>query len=221
MSTRARPPVAWSHRRDLTRRGVLWLGLRCDIRCKFCYDNHVPASEKGWLGADDAIKALEKFRFYYHNEFVDLMGGEPTLHPAILGIVAHAAKIGLRPTVITHGMHLAKPERARAFAEAGIHDFLVSIHGIGDTVRAIHGRGKNNHARQARALAILGREDFDSCAEFSWRVCGVRVVRSRAWVQAARRMQAAAARLSICRSIVSRARRTSTGAAMCWPAMSG
>ena len=155
MSTRARPPVAWSHRRDLTRRGVLWLGLRCDIRCKFCYDNHVPASEKGWLGADDAIKALEKFRFYYHNEFVDLMGGEPTLHPAILGIVAHAAKIGLRPTVITHGMHLAKPERARAFAEAGIHDFLVSIHGIGDTVRAIHGRGKNNHARQARALDNL------------------------------------------------------------------
>src|SRR6266702_7785054 len=34
-----------------------------------------------------------------------------------------------------------------------------------------------------RSVAILGREDFDSCAEFSWRVCGVRVMRSRAWVQ--------------------------------------
>jgi len=61
------------------------------------------------------------------------MGGEPTLHPRILDITAHAASIGLRPTVITHGMHLAKPERAAAFAQAGIHDFLVSVHGTGET----------------------------------------------------------------------------------------
>jgi len=133
----------------------LWLGLRCDVRCKFCYDEHIPTAEKGWLGLDDAIQALEKFRFYYGNEFVDFMGGEPTLHPAILDIVAHAARVGLRPTVITHGMHLAKPERAQAFAEAGIHDFLVSVHGIGDTVAAIHGRGKNNAERQRRALDNL------------------------------------------------------------------
>jgi MoaA/NifB/PqqE/SkfB family radical SAM enzyme len=155
MNSPARPAVTWSRHRHLTRRGVLWLGLRCDVRCKFCYDEHMPTAEKGWLGLGDAIQALEKFRFYYGNEFVDFMGGEPTLHPAILDIVAHAARIGLRPTVITHGMHLAKPERAQAFAEAGIHDFLVSIHGIGDTVAAIHGRGKNNAERQRGALDNL------------------------------------------------------------------
>jgi MoaA/NifB/PqqE/SkfB family radical SAM enzyme len=125
------------------------------VRCKFCYDEKVPAAEKAWLNAEDAIQALDKFRFYYHNEFVDFMGGEPTLHPAILDIVAHAASIGLRPTVITHGMHLARPERAAAFAQAGIHDFLVSIHGIGDTATAIHGRGRNNAARQMQALDNL------------------------------------------------------------------
>jgi MoaA/NifB/PqqE/SkfB family radical SAM enzyme len=155
MNSPARPAVTWSRRRHLTRRAVLWLGLRCDVRCKFCYDEHIPAAEKGWLGLGDAIQGLEKFRFYYGNEFVDFMGGEPTLYPAILDIVAHAARIGLRPTVITHGMHLAKPERAQAFAEAGIHDFLVSVHGIGDTVAAIHGRGKNNAERQRRALDNL------------------------------------------------------------------
>src|SRR5215472_6841615 len=103
-------PVVWSRERRLTRRGVLWLGLRCDVRCTFCYDEHVPASQKGWLSVGEATKALDKFRLYYHNEFVDFMGGEPTLHPAILEIVGHAASIGLRPTVITHGMHLAKAE---------------------------------------------------------------------------------------------------------------
>jgi MoaA/NifB/PqqE/SkfB family radical SAM enzyme len=157
MNHQARLPAAWSRERRLTRRGVLWLGLRCDVRCKFCYDEHVPASEKAWLDAGEAMKALDKFRFYYRNESVDFMGGEPTLHPAILEIVGHAASIGLRPTVITHGMHLAKPERAAAYAQAGIHDFLVSIHGTGETTAAIHGRGKNNSARQMQALDNLRR----------------------------------------------------------------
>lgn len=52
-------------------------------------------------------------------------------------------------------MHLAKPETAAAFADAGIHDFLVSIHGIARTARAIHGRGMNNAARQMQALDNL------------------------------------------------------------------
>lgn len=155
MSLPAPPSVVWSRDRQLTRRGVLWLGLRCDVRCKFCYDEYVPATQKAWLSVDDAIRALEKFRFYYGNEFVDFMGGEPTLHPAILDITAHAASIGLRPTVITHGMHLARPERAAAFARAGIHDFLVSIHATGTTVRAIHGRGRDNATRQIQALDNL------------------------------------------------------------------
>lgn len=155
MSMPDRPPLVKSRERHLTRRGVLWLGLRCDVRCKFCYDEHVPAAQKGWLSLEDAIRALDKFRSYYGNEFVDFMGGEPTLHPAILDITAHAASIGLRPTVITHGMHLARPERATAFAQAGIHDFLVSVHGTGETARAIHGRGRDNAARQERALDNL------------------------------------------------------------------
>ena len=40
------PPPVMVPERHLTRRGVLWLGLRCDVRCKFCYDEHVPAREK-------------------------------------------------------------------------------------------------------------------------------------------------------------------------------
>jgi hypothetical protein len=70
-------------------------------------------------------------------------------------IVSHAASIGLRPTVITHGMHLADLDRARAFADAGVHDFLVSVHGVGETASQIHGRGRDNFARQLAALDNL------------------------------------------------------------------
>lgn len=147
--------IIYSTERHLTRRGVLWVGLRCDVRCKFCYDERLGGGDKIWLTVAEAVGALNKFRYYYQNTAVDLMGGEPTLHPHILEIVGHAAQIGLRPTVITHGMHLADLDRVTRYAEAGIHDFLVSIHGIGDTVAEIHGRGTDNFAKQVRALDNL------------------------------------------------------------------
>ncbi|MEV4201489.1 radical SAM protein [Micromonospora globbae] len=147
--------TGWTTQRQITRRGVLWLGLTCDVRCKFCYDEKVSLNAKAWMPPVEARAAIDKFRYFYQNEFVDFMGGEPTLHPQALEIVRHAADIGLRPTMITHGMRLADMDHARAFADAGIHDFLVSIHGIGDTVREIHGRGRDNYAKQVAALDNL------------------------------------------------------------------
>jgi pyruvate-formate lyase-activating enzyme len=156
MSAEARPDVRMrAGERRLSRRGVLWLGLRCDVRCKFCYDEHLLRRDKVWISVEEAAQALDKFRSFYRNAFVDFMGGEPTLHPHVLEIVRHAAAIGLRPTVITHGMRLADRERAAAYADAGIHDFLVSIHGIGDTAEAIHRRGTGNFDRQMRGLDNL------------------------------------------------------------------
>ena len=155
MATVHRTSPDWSYERTLTRRGVLWLGLRCDVRCTFCYDAKVSTREKQWLAYEDVVTALDKFRRYYDNRFVDFMGGEPTLHPQIVDIVGHAASIGLRPTLITHGMHLAKREKAAALADAGLHDCLVSVHAVGEVAHTIHGRGKDNFRRQMQALENL------------------------------------------------------------------
>ena len=146
--------VAGTH---VTRRGVLWVGLRCDVRCKFCYDEHLASRDKVWIPLKEATRTLDKFRGFYRNTALDFMGGEPTLHPHMVDIVRHAAGIGLFPTVITHGMHLADIDRVRSYVAAGIGDFLVSVHGIGDTVRAIHRRGSGNYERQRTALDNLRR----------------------------------------------------------------
>jgi len=58
-------PITWSTERQITRRGVLWLGLKCDVRCKFCYDELVASREKAWMSADEAFRALDKFRYFY------------------------------------------------------------------------------------------------------------------------------------------------------------
>lgn len=140
---------------EVTRRGVIWVGLKCDVRCKFCYDDRIAPRDKIWVPLAQAIETLNKFRHFYKNEFVDFMGGEPTLHPEILGIVRHASKIGLRPTIITHGMHLADKSIATSYKEAGVFDFLLSVHGIGDTARRIHAFGVDNFSKQMQALENL------------------------------------------------------------------
>lgn len=141
--------------RQLTRRGVLWVGLHCNVRCKFCYDENVPASQKEWVSLDQIEQAFQKFGRAYANEYVDLMGGEPTLHPKILEIVRAARRAGLMPTIITHGMGLERAEFVRELQAAGIHDFLVSVHAVGSLVHEIHGGGTDNFDRQLRGLRNL------------------------------------------------------------------
>jgi MoaA/NifB/PqqE/SkfB family radical SAM enzyme len=138
-----------------TRRGVLWLGLRCDVRCEFCYDDRIPRDQKEWVRFEDITAALDKYAHFYGNEYVDFMGGEPTYHPRIADIVAYASSTGLRPTVVTHGMRLADPKFARRLHDAGLHDVLMSVHAVGETLERIHQRGTNNSERQRRALQNL------------------------------------------------------------------
>jgi MoaA/NifB/PqqE/SkfB family radical SAM enzyme len=150
-----RSAIQHSRQRRLTQRGVLWLGLRCDLKCKFCYDDRLSDKDKIWLEYQDATRALHKFQEFYGNRFVDFMGGEPTLHPNILKILHYAADIGLRPTIVTHGLHLTDQARVQAYAEAGLHDCLVSIHGVGETAASVHGSRRDNFARQVQALRNL------------------------------------------------------------------
>lgn len=147
--------TVWSYNRSLTSRGVLWLGLKCDLRCKFCYDGNIAPTLKRWVKTQDLITALDRFRHFYGNRFIDFMGGEPTLHPDILLLIEHSASIGLLPTCITHALHLDQPEAVKRFVSAGIHDFLISVHGIGRSARTIHRVEYDTWKRQRRALGLI------------------------------------------------------------------
>ena len=89
--------------RKITRRSVLWLGLICNLKCKFCYDAKLD-NNKSWLPFEEATIALKKFKYFYNNLFVDFMGGEPTLYPEILKLIEFSSKIGLKPTCITNAV---------------------------------------------------------------------------------------------------------------------
>ena len=144
--------------RSLTRRGVIWLGQTCNLKCQFCYfiDRVAEHShpEHPFMSLTKAKSICRTLVDYYGNNAVDLQGGEPTLFPEIYELVSYCSSIGLSPTLITNGLLLDDQERCLRFKKAGINDFLVSVQGLDDVHDRIVGC-PGAHRRQMVALANL------------------------------------------------------------------
>ena len=125
-----------TRKRVLTRRGVMWLGQTCNQRCYFCYfanrvaDREHP--EHAFMDLDKAKEICTSLREFYGNTAIDIQGGEPTIYKHMIELTRHCHDIGLYPTLITNGLVLGKPGILEQYRDAGIRDFLVSLHGVGD-----------------------------------------------------------------------------------------
>lgn len=146
--------------RKVTRRGILWLGQTCNLRCHFCYfldriqdDSH---PEHAFMGLDKAKAICRTLVDYYGNNSVDIQGGEPTLYPPIYDLVKYCAEIGLSPTLITNAIALSKHDNVLRFRDHGIRDFLISVQGLGEVYDRIV-RRKGAHRWQMMALRNLQR----------------------------------------------------------------
>ena len=146
--------------RELTRRGVLYVGYVCNIRCVFCYYAYKPA--KKWHSLEECKQDATLYRTAYGNEQVDITGGEPTIYPHVLELAEHCREIGLRPSLITNAIILANMEKLRELRDHGVHDFLCSVHGLGDVYESITNR-QGLWSKLTRAMANLDK------AEMKWR----------------------------------------------------
>jgi MoaA/NifB/PqqE/SkfB family radical SAM enzyme len=112
-----------TRKRVLSRRGVLWLGQTCNLRCYFCYFlNRIDDAshpEHPFMTLEKAKEICHTLRYYYGDTAIDIQGGEPTIHPEIHELISYCSEIGLHPTLITNGLALAnieKLEKRQAFA---------------------------------------------------------------------------------------------------------
>ncbi len=141
--------------RTITKRGVMWLGQTCNLKCFFCYfrekidDKTNPEHE--FMSLEKAKKICHTLRYIYGNNAIDIQGGEPTIYPSIYELISYCAEIGLAPTLITNGIVLANEEMCQKFKDAGIKDFLFSIHGLNKTYDYVTGM-ENGGAKQMKAL---------------------------------------------------------------------
>ena len=129
--------------RTITRRGVMWLGQTCNIRCHFCYFldriNSTDHPEHPFMSLEKAKQICSTLVDVYGNNAIDIQGGEPTLYRHINELVQHCRTIGLMPTLITNAIMLQELRRCVALKDAGIRDLLVSVQGLDDTYDAIVG----------------------------------------------------------------------------------
>jgi MoaA/NifB/PqqE/SkfB family radical SAM enzyme len=104
---------------------IINLTYRCNNNCIFCA---VADRERRDADTDEVISALGRYREAgYH--LVDLDGGEPTLHPDLMKVIAEARSLDYRRiTVITNGRRLSYPAFAETLAESGVDEVLVSLH---------------------------------------------------------------------------------------------
>lgn len=156
-----KPAYAFTSARALNRRGVMWLGQTCNLRCEFCYfldrigDEGHP--EHAFMSLDKAKAICRTLVETYGNNAVDIQGGEPTLWRPIYDFVAYCAELGLAPTIITNAQALAKRSVCARYREAGLRDALVSVQGLGSVYDELV-RRPGGHEKQMRALHNLQAE---------------------------------------------------------------
>jgi len=114
-----------------------WLALTeaCNNKCTWCYESENSYLEDGraasvakHLSLADLHVALPTLQECGLTRTI-LIGGEPTLNPNICEIISYVRSLGLEATLVTNGRSSSKIEIARTYANAGLQEATVSLHG--------------------------------------------------------------------------------------------
>ncbi|HLG19516.1 MAG TPA: radical SAM protein [Bdellovibrionota bacterium] len=116
---------------SLTSRVDINVGYSCNERCKFCYyiQTVKDRTKEKDLPTDEVKKRIAFIR-RQGIETLEFTGGEPTIRNDLIDLVRYAKSLGFKSiSMISNAVRLAQPDYAKACVEAGIDDFLISIHG--------------------------------------------------------------------------------------------
>ncbi len=106
---------------------------RCNLSCPVCFAS---ANQAGYVAEPSYELVFEELRALRHQHphpatAIQFTGGEPTIHPDFLRIVATARELGFTHIQIaTNGLRLAEREFAERAAEAGLHTLYLQFDGL-------------------------------------------------------------------------------------------
>jgi 7,8-dihydro-6-hydroxymethylpterin dimethyltransferase len=125
--------------------GIIEVNTSCNLDCPICFaDSGTGHQGHGFtLSLERVESMLDAFvRAEGEPESVQISGGEPSIHPQVLDILAAAKDRGIKLVMLnTNGIRLARdPRFAPALAEIGVHVYL-QFDGFDDATQvAIRGR---------------------------------------------------------------------------------
>ncbi len=135
--------------------GIIEVNTACNLDCPICFaDSGTGVQEHGFsLSLEQVESMLESFvAAEGEPESIQFSGGEPSIHPEILPMLAAAKSRGIPLVMLnTNGIRLARdPRFAPALAEIGVHVYL-QFDGF-DPETQLQIRGKDLVAEKRRAL---------------------------------------------------------------------
>jgi 7,8-dihydro-6-hydroxymethylpterin dimethyltransferase len=136
--------------------GIIEVNTACNLDCPICFaDSGTGPQEHGYsLTLEQVESMLDAFvRAEGEPESVQLSGGEPSIHPQIVDMLAAAKARGIPLVMLnTNGIRLARdPRFAPALAEIGVHVYL-QFDGFDDATQVAI-RGKPLTDEKLRALS--------------------------------------------------------------------
>ena len=130
----------------------LWLEItgRCQLACGHCYADSSPQGSHGAMTAAD-WKAVIDSAAEVGVDMVQFIGGEPTLHPDLPGLVAYALAAGLTAEVFTNLLHVSE-RMWEVFAQPGVR--LATSYYASDPARHDEVTGRaGSHSRTRANIA--------------------------------------------------------------------
>jgi len=112
---------------EKTKRVKIVTGLKCNIRCVFCYyRDSLNAPNRKLTEILDDLRYARKHGITE----VDFSGGEPTVHPDLPQVISGAKSLGMQKVcIISNGVRLSNRNYLRTLREAGLDEILFSVHG--------------------------------------------------------------------------------------------
>ncbi len=139
---------------------------RCNMRCPICFAN---SNAQGFIFEPDYDEIVRELRVLRDmrptpTTAIQFTGGEPTIHPDFLKIVAKAREMNFSHIQIaTNGIRMADARFARQTAEAGLHTLYLQFDGIGDEP---HRQTRNFPGLWEKKLAAI-----ENCRQLDMKVC--------------------------------------------------
>ncbi len=112
-------PVSAPYKADIA------LTYGCNNACPHCY-NEADRLTMPSLSLEDWQRVLDKLADIGVPHII-LTGGEPTLHPALTGIIRYADQLGLIVGMNSNGRMLAHKASAQALADAGLNHVQITL----------------------------------------------------------------------------------------------
>ncbi|GAA4104169.1 radical SAM/SPASM domain-containing protein [Actinomadura miaoliensis] len=124
---------------------MLWLDLtrKCQLSCSHCYNSSGPTGDHGTMTGEDWTRVLDQAAAC-GVERIQLIGGEPTLHPHAVQLVDHALSLGLHVEIFSN-LVAVSASWWRTFQQPGVSLATSYYSDQADQHNAITGRP--THAR--------------------------------------------------------------------------